>query len=196
MGLVMAKKAKTSRKALGAASAADALGDASGTLKATARRRPKRTGKGKGVAVPERKAATRAPEAKDETRWLGNLAKTLSPRKASRVKVRMGRLERLEIAIDEVRLGGRISPRTRKLQMSGVAKMAQKVIEEAGEVAIEGIQGNKAGLIGESVDLLYNLVVLLSASGVTLAQVWDEMDRRELALGMAEKLPKAVDPDP
>lgn len=108
---------------------------------------------------------------------------------------RLGRLERLEAAIDEVRLGGRLSPRTRKLQLSGTPKMAQKVIEEAGEVAVEALLGNADGLVNESVDLLYNLLVLLSGSGVTVEMLWTEMDRRELTLGMAEKLPKTPDPD-
>lgn len=115
--------------------------------------------------------------------------------KVVRRPARLHPLDRLEIAIDEVRLGARASPRTRKLQTSGLPKMAQKVIEEAGEVAIEAIQGNRPALVAESADLLYNLLVLFSGSGVPLSQLWAEMDRRELALGMAEKLPKIVDLD-
>src|SRR6202012_809982 len=66
------------------------------------------------------------------------------------------RLEKLALAIDEVRQGTRNSPRTLKLLASGPAKMAQKVVEEAAEVAIEGAIGNRDALIHESVDLLYN----------------------------------------
>ena len=102
-------------------------------------------------------------------------------------------MERLEFAVDEVRHGGRISLRTRKLQLSGLPKMAQKLIEEAGEVAIEAILGNRAALINESADLFYNLIVLLAGAEVPLQAVWDEMGRRELTLGMAEKLPKVAD---
>jgi phosphoribosyl-ATP pyrophosphohydrolase len=100
------------------------------------------------------------------------------------------RIERLVSAIADVKRGGRISPRTIKLLKSGTAKMAQKVIEEAAELGIEAVQGNRRNLVDESVDLLYNLAVLWCDLGVHPNEVWAEMDRRELMLGMAEKLPK------
>jgi phosphoribosyl-ATP pyrophosphohydrolase len=68
--------------------------------------------------------------------------------------------------------------------------MAKKLIEEAGEVAIEALRGRPEAVVNESVDLLFNLVVLWSASGVEAADVWREMDRREAVQGMVEKLPK------
>jgi phosphoribosyl-ATP pyrophosphohydrolase len=101
------------------------------------------------------------------------------------------RLERLASAINEVRAGQRLSPRTIKLLKSGVPKMAQKVIEEAAELGIEAVRGNRNGVIEESVDLLYNVFVLWSQTGVAPAEVAEEMDRRERLLGMAEKLPKS-----
>lgn len=175
--------------------------DPGGDAAAAGVRRPKRDGKAKAKAgrgdlrsAPKRLVkgladALRAPEA-------GASAKAFALRKAGAHRpARLGRLERLEAAIEEVRLGGRLSPRTRKLQLSGTPKMVQKVIEEAGEVAVEALLGNAAGLVNESVDLLYNLLVLLSGSGVSMEMLWAEMDRRELTLGMAEKLPKAPDPD-
>jgi phosphoribosyl-ATP pyrophosphohydrolase len=103
------------------------------------------------------------------------------------------RFKQLAIAIDEVRRGVRMSPRTLKLLTAGPAKMAQKVVEEAAEVAIEGALGNREALIHESVDLLYNLSTLWSALGVKPEAVWAEMDRREALLGMAEKLPKTIE---
>ncbi|HKF61681.1 MAG TPA: phosphoribosyl-ATP pyrophosphatase, partial [Dongiaceae bacterium] len=39
-------------------------------------------------------------------------------------------------------------------------------------------------------DLLYHLVVLWTLLGIWPAEVWEEMDRREKTLGLAEKLPK------
>ncbi len=103
------------------------------------------------------------------------------------------RLQRLADAIAEVRTGARNSPRTLKLLASGPAKMAQKVVEEAAEVAIEGAIGNREAVICESVDLLYNLSLLWSAFAIRPEAVWTEMDRREALLGMAEKLPKIAD---
>jgi phosphoribosyl-ATP pyrophosphohydrolase len=69
--------------------------------------------------------------------------------------------------------------------------MAQKVIEEAAELGIEAVRGNRNGIVEESVDLLYNVFVLWSQAGVSPAEVAAEMDRRERLLGMAEKLPKS-----
>jgi len=107
-------------------------------------------------------------------------------------EVREDRLERLAAAVTEVRAGARLSPRTIKLLKSGRAKMAQKVIEEAAELGIEAVRGSRKQLVSESVDLLYNLVVLWSDAGIAPAEIWAEMDRRETLLGMAEKLPKAA----
>ena len=106
-----------------------------------------------------------------------------------------GRLERLASAIWEVQAGARISPRTIKLLKSGRAKMAQKVIEEAAELGIEAVRGNRQNLINESVDLFYNVVVLWRDMGIEPSEIWSEMDRREGLLGMSEKLPKSASDD-
>ena len=103
------------------------------------------------------------------------------------------RLARLARAVQAVRAGEHVSPRTAKLLGSGVPKMAQKLMEEAAETAIDAVRDERAGFVNESADLLYNLVVLWSALGVAPYEVWAEMDRREALLGMAEKLPKADD---
>jgi len=68
--------------------------------------------------------------------------------------------------------------------------MAQKLAEEATEVVIDAVRGQRLSVIHESVDLLYNLVVLWSELGITASEVWAEMHRRQALLGMAEKLPK------
>jgi phosphoribosyl-ATP pyrophosphohydrolase len=81
-------------------------------------------------------------------------------------------------------------PRTAKLLGSGTRKAAQKVIEEAGEVALEAVKRNAGGIVRESADLLYHLVVLWRRAGIDPVDVWTEMHRRADALGIAEKLPK------
>jgi phosphoribosyl-ATP pyrophosphohydrolase len=96
----------------------------------------------------------------------------------------------LENAIAEVRSSRKISPRTARLVSSGLPRMAQKVAEEATEVVIEAVRGRRAAVIGESVDLIYNLAVLWSELGIAASEVWAEMDRRQALLGMSEKLPK------
>ena len=80
--------------------------------------------------------------------------------------------------------------RTAKLFRQGPSKMARKVAEEAMEVVIDAVSDKADGVVRESADLLYNLAVLWAAMGVTPADVWREMDRREVMLGIAEKLPK------
>lgn len=100
------------------------------------------------------------------------------------------RLARLAAAIAEVRTGARLSPRTAKLLAADIGKMSKKVVEEAAEVAIDAVRGDRAAVVNESVDLLYNLSIVWSQMGIDPGDVWAEMDRREAALGMAEKLPK------
>ncbi len=73
---------------------------------------------------------------------------------------------------------------------SGRSKMAKKLAEEAVEVVIDSMTGDRDAVIRESADLIYNLVVLWVASGIRPEDVWKEMDRRERLLGIAEKVPK------
>ena len=82
------------------------------------------------------------------------------------------------------------SSRTARLIRKGSAKMAKKVVEEAVEVAIDAVRGERERAIEESADLVYNLVVLWAEIGITPADVWAEIDRRERTYGIAEKLPK------
>jgi phosphoribosyl-ATP pyrophosphohydrolase len=70
--------------------------------------------------------------------------------------------------------------------------MAKKVAEEAIEVAIDSVNGEAEAVIRESADLFYNLAVLWAASGVRPVDVWQEMERREHLLGIAEKMPKSA----
>lgn len=60
----------------------------------------------------------------------------------------------------------------------GIAKIAQKVGEEAVETVIDAVSGSHATLPGEVADLLYHLLVLLEASGVSTSQVIDVLQER------------------
>jgi len=84
--------------------------------------------------------------------------------------------------------------RTGKLLSQGRSRMARKVGEEAIEVAIEAMRGDRSALVMEAADLLYNLVVLLADMDVAPDEILAELRRRELAYGIAEKLPKSDDP--
>jgi phosphoribosyl-ATP pyrophosphohydrolase len=74
-----------------------------------------------------------------------------------------------------------------RLLSRGMPKVAQKFGEEAVECLIEAVAGNQAALIGESADVLYHLMVLWVGAGVTPAEVWHELARREGVSGIAEK---------
>ncbi len=80
--------------------------------------------------------------------------------------------------------------RTARLLRSGRSKMAKKLAEEAVEVVIDAMHGDRDAVVKESADLIYNLVVLWVATGIRPDDVWKEMDRRERLLGIAEKVPK------
>src|SRR5262245_64569473 len=80
--------------------------------------------------------------------------------------------------------------RTAKLLRAGRAKAAKKLAEEAVEVVIDAMHGDREAVVRESADLLYNLVVLWVAAGVRPDHVWEEMRHREQLMGIAEKLPK------
>jgi phosphoribosyl-ATP pyrophosphohydrolase len=80
--------------------------------------------------------------------------------------------------------------RTARLLRAGRSKMAKKLAEEAVEVVIDAMNGDRYAVIKESADLLYNLVVLWISTGILPEDVWKEMDRRERLLGIAEKVPK------
>ncbi|ABE38217.1 phosphoribosyl-ATP diphosphatase [Rhodopseudomonas pseudopalustris] len=82
--------------------------------------------------------------------------------------------------------------RTARLLRGGSGKMAKKLAEEAIEVAIDAVNGDREAVIRESADLIYNLTVLWASAGVHPDDVWNEMSRREKLFGIAEKLPKST----
>lgn len=76
---------------------------------------------------------------------------------------------------------------TAALLARGPAKCAEKFGEEAIEAIVEAVRADKAALTREAADVLYHLLVMLAASGVTLDQVLAELARREGTSGVAEK---------
>ncbi len=67
---------------------------------------------------------------------------------------------------------------TVRLLQEGVARVAQKVIEEAGETALAAATEDREALPGEVADLLYHMLVLLAASGSRPQEVWDALRER------------------
>jgi len=96
-------------------------------------------------------------------------------------------LDQLWWVIQSRRAGDPQTSYTARLFSRGRAKIAQKLGEEAVEAVIEGVGNNPKALIGESADLLYHLLVLWAAAGVSPADVAAELNRREGTSGLAEK---------
>ena len=96
-------------------------------------------------------------------------------------------LDRLWNVIPSRRGADPESSYTARLFTRGRAKIAQKLGEEAIETVIEGVADNPGALVGESADLLYHLLVLWAAAGVSPADVAAELVRREGTSGIAEK---------
>ena len=67
---------------------------------------------------------------------------------------------------------------TTALFEQGAPRIAQKVIEEAGETAIAGVTGDLDSLASEAADMIYHTLVLLAAEGVTPEDVWAKLRER------------------
>ena len=76
---------------------------------------------------------------------------------------------------------------TAKLLAKGPEKCAEKFGEQAVEAIIEAVKDNRDGLISESADVLFHLLVMLQSRGVALDEVLDELARRQGTSGITEK---------
>lgn len=76
---------------------------------------------------------------------------------------------------------------TAKLIAAGKLKCAKKVGEEAVETALAAVAQDKQAVANESADLVYHLVVLWAACGVTPDDVYTALAAREGRSGLDEK---------
>lgn len=67
---------------------------------------------------------------------------------------------------------------TTKLFVKGVKAIGKKVCEEAAEAVIEAVDGNRDRFVYEAGDLVYHLLVLMEAMGVSLADIQQELSLR------------------
>ena len=95
-------------------------------------------------------------------------------------------LDRLFATVASRRGGDPELSYTAKLLAAGTPRIAQKLGEEAVETVIAAVEGN-SGLIGESADLLYHLLVLWADAGVAPSEVWRALESRMGISGIAEK---------
>ncbi len=99
----------------------------------------------------------------------------------------MSALERLAATIAARQGADPDSSWTAKLLAKGPEKCAEKFGEEAIEAVIEAVKGDAERLSSEAADVIYHLLVMCAARGVTLAQIEAELARREGTSGVAEK---------
>ena len=106
------------------------------------------------------------------------------------------RLEVLAALADEVAVRKQASPEasyTAKILSQGVEKCAKKFGEEAVELALAAALRDRAHTTAEAADVIYHLLVLLAAAGVTLPEVMAELARRQGVSGIAEKAARPKD---
>lgn len=102
-------------------------------------------------------------------------------------------LHQLEQTIRQRRSADPSTSYVAKLTAQGRGKIAQKVGEEAVETVIAAMADDRAGVVGESADLLFHLLLLLADLDISLDDVCDELERREGVSGIAEKASRPAD---
>jgi phosphoribosyl-ATP pyrophosphohydrolase len=96
-------------------------------------------------------------------------------------------LERLYETIVSRKGGDPAVSHTAKLFAKGRAKIAQKMGEEAVELAIAAVAETRQEVVSESADLVFHLLVLWADCGVTIEDIRAELRRREGMSGIEEK---------
>ncbi len=96
-------------------------------------------------------------------------------------------LRKLETIIAARRNGDPAMSYVAKLNAGGIPLIARKLGEEAVETVVAALSHGKAELTAEAADMIFHLLVLLNAKGVTLADVEAELAQREGVSGIVEK---------
>lgn len=96
-------------------------------------------------------------------------------------------LDRLYGVIESRKGGDPSTSYVAKLFAKGRLKMAQKVGEEAVEVALAATAQGRDELASESADLLFHLLVLWADAGLDPAEVMAKLAEREGRSGIDEK---------
>ncbi|MSP42782.1 MAG: phosphoribosyl-ATP diphosphatase [Alphaproteobacteria bacterium] len=96
-------------------------------------------------------------------------------------------LARLASVIRDRAASGDDASYTAKLLAGAPHLPAKKLAEEAVELALAAVSGDQTQITAEAADVLYHLLVLLQASGLSLADVCAVLAAREGVSGIAEK---------
>ena len=96
----------------------------------------------------------------------------------------------LEELFDLIESRAQVDPKTSwtaKLLAKGPEKCAEKFGEEAVEAIIEVIKDDRIKLVAEAADVLFHLLVMLKSRDVKLADVMEELEKRQGQSGLQEK---------
>ena len=99
----------------------------------------------------------------------------------------MNILENLALTVEGRKTADPEDSWTARLLALGPEKCAEKFGEEAVEAIIEAVRGDRQALTREAADVLFHLVVMLAARDVSLADVLQELERRQGTSGIVEK---------
>ena len=89
-------------------------------------------------------------------------------------------IEQLEEIVSDRLRGGTDGSYTAGLAAAGTKRVAQKVGEEAVELALASMAGNRDEIVAEAADLVYHVIVLLRAQGLRLADVATVLENRHV----------------
>jgi phosphoribosyl-ATP pyrophosphohydrolase len=101
-------------------------------------------------------------------------------------------IDRLFALIESRKDGDAKTSYTASLLKAGVARCAKKFGEESVEALLAAVGGDKKELVAESADVLYHLLVLWAACGVTPSDVYETLAEREGRSGIEEKASRQV----
>jgi phosphoribosyl-ATP pyrophosphohydrolase len=99
----------------------------------------------------------------------------------------MNTLEKLNVTIGARKAASADASYTAKLLSSGPEKCAKKFGEEAFELAMAAVLGDKTNTANEAADVLYHLLVLLQSADVSFSDVMAVLEKREGTSGLVEK---------
>ena len=95
-------------------------------------------------------------------------------------------LNRLWTIIDSRKVADPALSHSARLLAKGTPQVVQKLGEEFVECLIESVAGNRDGLMRESADVLYHLLVTWVNAGLRPEEVWAELEQREKVSQMSE----------
>ncbi len=96
-------------------------------------------------------------------------------------------LEELALIIESRASADAEKSYTKSLLDGGVSRTSRKFGEEAIEIVIAALQGDRSAVVTEAADVFFHLLVLMKAANVTLPEVLEELERRTVRSGIEEK---------